>query len=307
MPESGEEVKDTEEGSPPAEARPVRLRRFWRSRPASERTPKPVDLVEHHERQRAFREKLMANAPAIVSASVFAFVVMKVVIVSDTNVSTALAVVSRAGPLQVIAGVLVIGLPFIGTGLTNAAGIVARTNLLNKYERRRLWFYYFVGGFILSFVLPWLVTLFIIAFALFSLLLWRKERNAPAAPAPVAVEQLLQTKPEDTVLRHLHEQMRVVDSNLKEERAKESPDNDRVRQLQAQISQLGTQYNERIDKIREVGGLRLDALAITLILTTLAPMAQLTLNDTPWLPAKFWRAVMEAVSLVMCSLQTTNG
>lgn len=102
-----------------------KIRTRWKERIS---TPsRAVDIVQHYEREKALRERLLANAAPLASALIFAFVVLKVLLVSDANVSTALALVKEAGPIQVVAGVLIFGIPLLGTGFVNAAGILARS------------------------------------------------------------------------------------------------------------------------------------------------------------------------------------
>lgn len=154
-------------------ARKIRVR--WKKRPST--PPRPVDIVQHYEREKVLRERILANAAPLASAIIFAFVVLKVLLVANANVSTALALVKEAGPIQVVAGVLIFGIPLLGTGFVNAAGILARSNELNRYEKRRLWTYYFWGAFVLSFVARWSTLLLIAAFPLLNWFLWRKDRK----------------------------------------------------------------------------------------------------------------------------------
>lgn len=248
--------------------------------------PRPVDIVQHYERQKALRERVIANAAPLASALIFAFVVLKVLLVSDANVSTALALVKEAGPIQVFAGVLIVGIPLLGTGFVNAAGILARSVELNKYEKRRLWSYYFGGAFVLSFVAPWSTLVLIAAFPLLNWLLWRKDLKKQRRNEPYTWEKLLATTPEDAILRNLLEAARPLQAELDQISSHTDPDVTRQSVLNRELAGIRSAYNDRVDRIRDVGGLRLDALAISLMITTLAPLLQLSLTSTPWLPAE---------------------
>ncbi|NVM96091.1 hypothetical protein [Arthrobacter wenxiniae] len=247
---------------------------------------KPLDVVQHYERQQALRERLLGNVTALVSVAVFVFVVLKVLLIADSNVSTALSVVKEAGPIQVVAGVLIIGLPFIGTGLANTAGILARTNELNRYEQRRLWTYYFGSVFVLSFVLSWWSLIAMVAFPLFSLILWRKERKAPAVEAEVTWEKFLAQTPEDSVLRDIVQRLAPIRAELNALGGEPSPDAVRLADLTGQSNVLQSAFEARMGKIRSAGSIRLDALAITLLITTIFPVWQSAMSDQPWLPAE---------------------
>lgn len=243
-----------------------------------------IDLVEHHSRDRLWRDQVMRNAPALFSASLFAFVVIKVLLIAQSNVSTGLALIARAGPLQVFAGTAVLGLPFLGTGLTNAAGILARTNRLNRLQRRRLWTYYGLGAFWLSWVLPWATTIFLIAFPAISLLLWRKERNEPATKDVPFAEFVQSSSPSDLKLREirariqaLHEQDEALPPDVRKD-----PD----RASRKEINEAVQEYNDRAAAIRAAQTPALDSLAISLLVATMFPLLQFALNDDAWLPAE---------------------
>ena len=143
---------------------------------------------------------------------------------------------------------------------------------------------YGIGSFFLSFVLPWLTLLFLIAFPIFSLFLWKSERNQPTSVPPVSVEVFLTLSPEDTELRRLVGVIRSLKEQI--ENPDPRPTDPELERLQATYMESFHQYNERAQIIRNESVLRLDALAIILIVTTLTPVLQFALNDTPWLPAE---------------------
>lgn len=248
--------------------------------------PQAVDVVQHYEREKAFRERLIANAAPLVSAATFAFVVLKVLLVADANVSTALSIVKEAGPITVVAGVLIVGIPFLGTGFVNAAGIMARSTDLNRYEKRRLWSYYVGGAFVLSFVVSWPTMLLLAGFPVVSWLIWRKNRKKRASSESTSWETIMASTPDDAELRRLLGLARPLEEEIKRFSQPTNAEPKYLAGLSSQLTGIRAAYNERVDKIRDAGGARLDALAVGLMLTTLAPLLQFSLNSTPWLAAE---------------------
>ena len=279
--ESGDEVESVE----PMPSRRRRFRRFrWRRQTTREIAP--VDLVQMHERDRAFRERLLNNAPPLISGAVFAYVVMKVVLIAHANPTTSLALISRAGLLQVVAGVAVVGIPFLGTGLTNVAGFLARDRTLNRYERRRLWVYFGIGVFWISFVVPIFTMVLVLIFALVNLLLYREKPAPEKGDSKFDMDAFLAAPPEDVVLREHWDELKRIHNARQDERAKDTPDQNALESLREEYRTTAELYNERLLLIQEKARPRLDALAASLLLTSLLPMVQMTLDDTPWMPAE---------------------
>lgn len=94
------------------------------------------------------------------------------------------------------------------------------------------------------------------------------------------------TTPEDAVLRELLDSARPLQAELDSLSPTEESGTKRRFALQHELAGIRAAYNERIDRIRDVGGLRLDVLAISLLISTLAPLVQLSLTSAPWLPAE---------------------
>lgn len=246
----------------------------------------PVDVVEHYEREKALRERVLANAAPLASAATFAFVVLKVLLVADSNVSTALSIVKEAGVIQVVAGVLIVGLPFLATGLVNAAGIMARASDLNRFEKRRLWSYYFGGSFVLSFVVSWTLMLLLAGFPVIAWILGRKNRKKQAASQSTPWAKVLASRPDDAVLKQLIERARPIDSELQYISSQAVPDQERQSALNGEMACILSAYDDRLAKIHAAGGGRLDVLAVSLMLTTLTPLLNFSLTSTPWLAAE---------------------
>jgi hypothetical protein len=138
------------------------------------------------------------------------------------------------------------------------------------------------------FVAPWSTLLLIAAFPLLNWFLWRKDRKKTAKNDPVPWEKLLATTPEDAVLHGLLESARPLQTELDSmspSAAAEAGTN-RRHALERELAGIRVAYNQRIARIQDVGGLRLDVLAISLLISTLAPLAQLSLTSAPWLPAE---------------------
>lgn len=259
---------------------PPQLKRGRRRKKKRKEKPQlSVDLLRHHKRRQALRDKFIDHAPSVVGLSLFLFVIYKVLVVSRTNITTALAIMREAGVVQVVAGVLLLSLPFIGIALNNMAASLAQQNTIDPYERVRWWVVYGGLALALSAVLPWSITLIIIVFPILNLLLWRKKRNTPLTKG-MTWEQFV---------AHPH-----VDSELQAIAARAKPllderktaSEERQGEIDEALSQHGKAWGNRSKQILEIDDLRPDALLIGLILTSFAPMFFIAANSSPWLPAE---------------------
>lgn len=133
---------------------------------------------------------------------------------------------------------------------------------------------------------PWSTLVLIVLFPVLNWVLWRKDLKKQRTNEPPSWEKVLASTPEDAILRELLAGARPRQAELDLISSKADPDVKRQSMLNRELAGIRTAYNERIDRIRDVGGLRLDVLAISLMVTTLAPLLQLSLTSTPWLPAE---------------------
>jgi hypothetical protein len=251
-----------------------------------------VDYVEHHERAKTLRQHLLQNAVPITSVSVFAFVLLKVMLVARANANTALSIVQTAGTMQILSGVIVLAIPFLATGINNAVAIWAgSTSKFNRLERRRLWIVYTLSLFYLSLILPWASTLLLLAFSIYYGLrwLWRR-RKVPSVQVQATtestptfnVERFLSTPPEDVQLRRLWLEYKTAFQRLtspqmiNDQAAKEAES--------VKFADIADQYNARQELVRSASNGTIDAAAIALLLSVLLPVFQQSINDKVWLP-----------------------
>lgn len=266
-------------------------RRWWprRSTPTTPKIPEPLDVVEHHRRGDHIRERLWQNLTPLVTSVVFAFVIVKVLLIARGNPGTALTLVSRAGPGQVIGGVLVLTFPLIGTALANIAAYVANdTTTLDRYERRKFWFYYVGLVFWLSFVVPWFTTTMLLLLTAFYL--WtagrRHQRNEQRAEPGLTVDELLTRHPDDVVLRNLIEDIRRCHRAVANARAAEPLDEVELTHAKGELAKYISKYNARVDEVRAAARPRVDAVAAGLLVTSFLPLLGYAITDRPWVPAE---------------------
>lgn len=248
--------------------------------------PEPVDLVEHHARSAALRERLLQNIAPAATGAIFALVILRVLIIAEGNPSTALGLLERAGPLQVVGGVLVQNIGFIGTGLTNAVGVFAGGNSgLNRYERRRLWYYFAFLTLWLSFVVSWITTATLLLLsAFYGYGAWRRRHpKRPPNPTTFDPDEWLKRAPDDVMLREHWTKYREAYQELKRD-GQLKPD--RKAELEQAISVAATAYNTRTEEIRTRTRPVLEGVAISLILVSMGPVIQNAFSDRPWLPAE---------------------
>src|SRR5918998_556407 len=125
--------------------------------PAASITPttEVVDLVEENLRYRSMRNRFVDHAPAIVTGVLFAFLVIKIPLISGGDASTTLALLSRASLVQVVVGSILVAAPFLTTGISMALlGVIRREDLRNQ---ERYWIFANALGIIiwLSFIVSW--------------------------------------------------------------------------------------------------------------------------------------------------------
>lgn len=259
-----------------------------------ERPPRePVDLVDHHERAKSLRQYLIQNAVPLASLAIFAFIILKVLLVSDANINTALAIVERAGTFPVIAGVIVLAVPTLATGLNNSLAIWAGADSkFNRFERRRLWVLFSLSILYLSYILPWMSTLTLLAFGAFYVLRWfwrRRKVHVSEVPATTDstptfdVDAFLKAMPEDVELRRLWKEYKECHTLLTAD--PEVLSDQAVREkVYAQYVKVIDDYNTRNKLVQAATRPTIDAAAIALLLTVTAPMLQQSLNGSMWLP-----------------------
>lgn len=265
----------------------VRRRRAPVRRPPKE----PLDLVEHYERTKSLRQYFIQNAIPAASGTIFAFVVLKVLLVARANDNTALAIVQKSGSVQIVSGVTILAVPFLASALNNAAAIWAGSDSkFNRLERRRLWWFFGISLPYLVSILPWLNSLLLIAFALFFVIRWVwRRRKVPAGNAipgsasdaeTFDAEVFLQTPPDDVELRRLWvqfgESYRKLNGGCTNDRAAEA----------AVLDDVVQRYNVRNRLVNAAGRPTVDAAAIALLVTVLLPVLQFSLNDSVWLPTE---------------------
>jgi hypothetical protein len=285
----------SDSAAPPRKLKKIPL--FWasaRRRRAPVRRPakEPVDLVEHYERTKSLRQYFIQNAIPAASGTIFAFVVLKILLVARANDNTALAIVQKSGSVQIVSGVIILAVPFLASGLNNAAAIWAGSDSkFNRLERRRLWWFFGISLPYLISILPWLSSLLLIAFALFFVIRWVwRRRKVPAGNAMAGsaageqafdAEVFLQTPPDDVELRRLWVQIgesyrKLNDGSCTDGRAAEA----------AVLDDVAQQYDARSRLVKAAGRPTVDAAAIALLVTVLLPVLQFSLNDSVWLPTE---------------------
>lgn len=244
------------------------------------------DLVEEARRTAESRERAFANLPWVVSAGTFAFVVLKVLLISRGDPSTALGLVRSVGPVEVVSGALVLGLSFIGASVANIAAHFARSPELTTAERARLWSLYAFTAFALSWVVSWVVTLLFAAYGVYYALDAAKDRRYRAQQSGSPSEsQWLERAPLDTVLRRLWHEYRTLQQQVLP--IEGGPlDLQEVQHRRKRQREIIRTYNRRVEEIRKSQRRPFDAIALGLAFTTLSPLIAGALTDDPWLPAE---------------------
>jgi hypothetical protein len=252
-----------------------------------------VDLVEHQERAKTLREYFLQNAVPLATGAIFAFVVLKVLLVSRANVNTALSIVERSGTLQILSGVTILAIPSLTTGINNAIAIWAGSaSKFNRFERRRLWWIFGISLIYLSFILPWSSTLLLIAFGIYYVTRWFwRRRKVPIGDDLVSTEssstfdldEFLAKAPEDVELRRLWSQYKQTHQALCTDPALTEYSEARAEEL-TKFADIVRSYNERARLVVAASKPTIDAAAVLLLVTVLAPILLQSLNDSVWLP-----------------------
>ncbi|WP_222194392.1 hypothetical protein [Modestobacter italicus] len=209
--------------------------------------------------------------------------------------NTALAIVRSSGTVQIVTGAIVLAVPFLATGLNNAIAIWAGSDSkFNRYERRRLWWFYGLSLFYLSQVLPWTLTALLLLFSVFYVFRWvRRRRKVELDLLPATTEaaprfnrqQFLDTPPEDAQLRRLWSEYKLTYAYLKQPPSAHTDPKTHAEES-ANLTRLADEYNARVEAIQAAGRPTIDAAAIALLATVLLPVVQQSINDKVWLPAE---------------------
>lgn len=244
------------------------------------------DLLEEARRAAESRERTLANLPLVVSAGTFAFVVLKVLLISRGDPSTALGLVRSVGPVEVVSGALVLGLSFIGASVANMAAYLARSSELTAAERTRLWTLYAITAFVLSWVVSWFLTSVFAAYGIYYAVEAAKSRKRRTSHSKEkSPSQWLESAPRDTVLRALWHEYRTLQQGVLS--IEGGPlDLTEVQRRRSRQGDIIRAYNRRVDDIRKGQRRPFDAIALGLALTTLTPLVTAALTDDPWLPAE---------------------
>jgi hypothetical protein len=270
----------------PDEANPdVRASHGFRRRRKSESSaPVLHDTIAELERAEEARKHFLSSLPILTSIAVFLFAVLKIMLVARGDPSTALAIVSSSGPLQVVAGVLIVVVPLATASVVTLSIFLAGAEDISRQTRSFLWLAYFILVVGLSEVLYWFSTLefILVPFAFVALRRWEKKILGNKANQ----QSWLDSVPSDSVLNDLwlqyHELQATPISEMSNTRR--GLDLSVLTERSSQQSVIIETGNARIKLISAKSRRPYEAIAITLLLTTLLPLVPSTLNDTPWLP-----------------------
>lgn len=202
----------------------------------------PADYIEEAARQQRLFDRLLEHSASIASIAVFAFVVIKVVVIAGGNTITAAGLVQAAGPLQVLAGVTVLSISAIGVGLTNFVLVAADNDrAMSPFDRRWRWIAFLLLAFATSLVVSWVTTVLLLVFAAFLIYRWWRSGYSlkppldAAEPARVDFKKWLELTPNDVVLRQHHTAYKVAYERKKALRETEGDSSGEIAALEATL------------------------------------------------------------------------
>lgn len=248
------------------------------------------DAVEESLRYYSFRNRVIEHAPAVVTAVVFAFLILKVSVIGKGDINTTLAVLARVSVTQVVVGSILAAAPLLTVGISAALVNVKQNEGLRK--RERVWMYGNVGSAVLwlSFIVSWSALLGIAVILIFMFLiprLWQRRKRAAQTPAPSGRtwEEILADPPTDTVLRQLVREYREI--LAERDSARSRGDLSGALESDQKMTDVSRRYSERVDLVQKARRQPLEIAAITVVFAALSPvLLQLLNNDRPWMPAE---------------------
>lgn len=246
-------------------------------------SPPARDLVADLDRLAQARERFFSLLPALASGGVFLLLAMKVLLVSFGNPATALAVVAAAGPLQVLAGVLVLFIPAFASFLPLIASSIDSRDLPPSL-RRGFWALYGIVALIFGVIVPWYTVVILLIYPVVIGLTYRvARRTAPVNTATSAAPSWIEQEHPDIVLRSLREQVLKVYHDTP--RCSKSYGVD-LRLLQERSDRLMAIINRGNDRLKEIDSrkrLGYDAIALGAVAAIALPVLPNLINSTPWL------------------------
>jgi hypothetical protein len=205
-------------------------------------------------------------------------------LVARGDPSTALAIVSSSGPLEVVAGVLIVVVPLATASVVTLSVFLAGAEDISRKTRSFLWLAYAILVIGLSEVLYWFSTLefILVPVAFVALHRWEKKILGNIADQ----RSWLDSVPTDSVLNDLLLQYRELQATPIGEmpNTRGGLDLSVLAERSSQRNVIIEAGNARTKLMSAKSRRPYDAIAITLLLTTLLPLMPSTLNETPWLP-----------------------
>lgn len=247
----------------------------WRKRhQGGASLPKPFDLVEVYERRAAVHGRLLSNLPIIGSAATFLVIVSKVLLVSGGDIGTALALVDRSGPFQVLSGAFVSISPLLGIGIIAAIAVGMADAPAPPHEQTTLYALFALLLFWLSFV----VSIWSIAFVLgggLTILLSRLPKGRRPKYAVSSFDDIFQQPiPRDVQLLRLIIKMHACRMAIPDSGEIDLAE---VQRLRADEAEHLDRYNQRLTEIRRRRPV--DVVAFGFLLVAMLPILPSILSD----------------------------
>ncbi len=235
------------------------------------------DHLAEIERSDRSRDYLRQHAALVVSGVSLATLVIKVMRISHRQPTTALSTIQHAGVFEVLAGVVVLTLPFFAVGLITLITAIFETQDLDPPEKVRLWIWFGILVFVLSFFVAALLILMILGYVVFRAVLsfCRRRKGSDENGVP-----WLDFRTTDTHLRLLQAEYRRV-----EERPSPLPLNlGYVADKAQRLDDIKSAWRGRYEMLQARRRRPIDVVALSLLLTAMAPVYIRFFDDRPWLP-----------------------